>query len=150
MTSRIMKSFSLFGDMESISLPVANLVDLAAEGMADFLLEAIVNSRGLLHGFLGLFLIGKPLPSHQCADRHNGPDDSAAGLPMPCDPSGKGASRLEDVVTDHIDFFLQGCKNGLCSAMVSHFVGKSRVEDFLKKFLSVFHRFFALCVSRAY
>jgi hypothetical protein len=63
---------------------------------------------------------------------------------MPGHPSGKGAARLEDVLTHHANLFLQSCKNGLRSAVIIHFVVEGCFIDFLKKFLTVFvlHRFF--------
>jgi len=83
MTSCIMKGRPLFRDIESISLPVANLVDLATKGMADLLFESLVNSRGGFHGFPGLLAVRKPLPSHECTDSHKGPEEGAACLTMP-------------------------------------------------------------------
>jgi len=83
MTSSIMKGRPLFREIESISLPVTNLVDLAAKSMADLLFESLVNSRGGFHGFPGLLAVWKALPSHERADSHQGPEEGAACLAMP-------------------------------------------------------------------
>jgi len=83
MTSCIMKGRPLFRDIESVSLPVANLVDLAAQSMPDLLFESLVNSRGGFHGFPGLLAVRKAFPSHERADSHKGPEEGAACLAMP-------------------------------------------------------------------
>jgi hypothetical protein len=144
MTSGIMEGRPLFRDIESISLPVANLVDLAAESMADLLFEGLVDSRGGFRGFPGLLAVRKAFPSHECADSHQGPEEGAACLTVPGNASGEDASRLKNVVTDRPGFFLQSCKNGLRSAVVIHFIGKGCLVGLFKQSLAVFasHRSF--------
>jgi hypothetical protein len=51
---------------------------------------------------------------------------------MPGNASREGASRLKNVMTDYPGFFLQNCKNGLCSAVVIHFIRKGYLVDFFK------------------
>ena len=50
MASHVVKGLHFLGDKESIDFAIANLVDLAAKGMANFFLEESINPFGRLHG----------------------------------------------------------------------------------------------------
>lgn len=139
--SVLVEGLSLLGNMESIRLSVADLMDLTTEGMADLLSKGLIDTHGLFHGLLGLFLVRQPLPSHQSSDGHDGSHEGAARLSVTGDSAGEGTARSKDVLIDHTDLFLQSRKNGLSSAMIGHLVMEGRVVDLLEQFLFAFHLF---------
>lgn len=141
MASVLVEGLSLFRDMESIGLPVTDLMDLGTEGIPDFLPERLVDTHGLFHGLLGLVLIGKSLSSHQGSNGHQGSNESATRLSMAGYPSREGAAGSKHILTDHADLLLQSRKNSLCSAMVGHLVLKGCFVNLLKQFLLIFHLF---------
>lgn len=139
MASVLVEGLSLFRDVESIGLPVTDLMDLGTEGMADLLPERLVDTHGLFHGLLGLVLIGKSLSSHQGSNGHNGSNESATGLSMAGNPSREGAPGSKHILADHADLFLQSRKNSLCSAMIGHLVLKGGFVNLLKQLLVICH-----------
>ena len=134
----VMKRFSLFRDIKPVSLPVADLVNLGAEGVTDLISEGVVDPHGGLHGLLGLLSIWESFPAHERADGHDGPDEGSACLPVPGNAAGETTPGLKDIVTDNPGLFLQSCKNGLRSAAVVHFIEEGRLVSLFKKFISVF------------
>jgi hypothetical protein len=129
MTSHIVKGFPLFRDKKPIDLPIANLVDLPAQAMADFLSKGIIYPQGYAHRFSILFLVFQPLPAHQAAYPHNGARERATGFPLSGHTSGQGTSGLKDILASHIQFVLQSCKNGLGSTEIVHVILKGQFED---------------------
>jgi len=137
-TGHVMKRFSLFRDIKPVSLPVADLVNLGAEGVTDLISEGVVDPHGGLHGLLGLLSIRESFPAHERADGHDGPDEGSACLTVPGNAAGETTPGLKDIVTDNPGLFLQSCKNGLRSAAVVHFIEEGRLVSLFKKFISVF------------
>ncbi len=134
--SLVVKSLALFTDVQPVSLPVADLVDLRANRVSDLLPESKVNPVGYIHGGLELCFIFKSFPSNHRADSHDRTGERAAHVSSSGDTRGQGTSGFEDFVASHVQFFLQSCKNGLRSAKIVHIVLKRQFEDLFKQFFS--------------
>jgi len=132
MTSHIVKGFPFFRDKEPIDLPIANLVDLPAKGVADLLLEEIINSSRRFHCSLILFYIFKPLPSYHRANRHDGTGEGLACFSFSGHATSKSTPCFENLLASYIELFLQRCKNGLGSSKVVHVVLKRQFKDLFK------------------
>ena len=99
-----------------------DLVDLGAERVSDFLLEAEVHLRARDSRLLELLDIFQPLASHLAADGHQAPGERTAGLAPPDHAAGEARPRLEDTRVDPAQLGLQSCKHGLRSPEVRRLV----------------------------
>jgi hypothetical protein len=139
MPAHLMERLSLFGNEKPIDFSVPDLVDLPANGMADFLSKGIIYPLGFGHRFSILLRIFEPLPAHQATKPHDGARERAAGFPSPGHTPGQGASGLKNIRAAHLQLFLQSCKNGLGSTEIVHVILKGQFENLIQEFLSILH-----------
>jgi len=102
MAAHGVKGFSLFRDKKAIDSAIPYLMDLAAESMANFFFELIINPTGYLHRLSVLLPICQPLPSNQATNPHDGARQRPACFPSPRHPTGQSTSSFEDLFASHI------------------------------------------------
>jgi hypothetical protein len=139
MPARIVKGCPLLRDVKMIDLAKPFLVDLRAKRVADFFIEPIIHPTGFFHRFSVLLPIFKPLPSNDAANRHDGAGESTAGFASSCHTTGQSASGFKNLGAAHVQFFLQSCKNGLCSTEIGHVILNCRLIDFIQEHFPIFH-----------
>jgi hypothetical protein len=137
----MVKGFSLFRVNQAIYFPVADLMNLLADGVANAVPEKVANPPSFLHGLPILFPVFQLFSPHQGAYRHDGPCERPAGFPHSSHSPSQRASGLEDLFASHLQLFLQSRKNGLGSAEIGHVIMQGQLEHLIQKFLSVFHYF---------
>ena len=133
-----MEGFSLFRDVEAVALSIENLVDLRTDGMPYLFLESEVGLFSRYHGLAVLFYLFHLFPARNQPNRHDGPGERTASLSSTGYATGQGAGSLEDLVISYGQFFLQSCKNCLCSPGILLVVFEGLGADLLNEFLFFF------------
>jgi hypothetical protein len=122
-----------------VDLAESFLVDLRAKRLADFFIEPIVHPTGFFHRSSVLLSIFKLLPSNDAANRHDGAGESPAGFASSCNTTGQSTSGFKNLGAAHVQFFLQSCKNGLCSTEIGHVILNCLLIDFIQELFPIFH-----------
>ncbi len=133
-----MEGFSLFRDVKAVALSIETLVDFRTDGMPYLFLESEIDLFGGLHGFVVLFYLFHLFPARDQPNCHDGPGERTAGLSSTGYATGQGAGSLEDLVISYGQFFLQSCKNCLCSPGILLVVFEGLGTDLLNEFLFFF------------
>jgi len=139
MPALIVKGCPLLRNVKMIDPAKPLPVDLRAKRVADFFIEPIIHPTGFFHRFSILLSIFEPLPSNDTANRHDRAGESTTGFPSSCHTAGQSASGFKNLCAAHINFFLQSCKNGLCSPEIGHVILNGRLIDFIQEHFPIFH-----------
>ena len=138
-SARLVEGFQLCRIVQMVGPAELDLVDLGAERVSDFLLEAEVHLRARDPRLLELREIFQPLAPHLAADGHQAPRQRTAGLAPANHAAGETRPRLEDSRVDPAQLGLQSCKHGLRSPEVRRLVVGGQLPHLAQEFLARRH-----------
>ena len=116
-----------------------DLVDLGAERVSDFLLEAKVHLRTRNPCLPELLDIFQALAPHLAADGHQAPRQRTAGFAPADHASGEACPCFEYTLVDPAQLGLQSCKHGLRSPEVRRLVVGGQLPHLAQEFLARRH-----------